>query len=379
MKSEASEDPDLPTVEPERQLAELLSPRELEVLASVADGGTNREIALELFISVSTVQSHVKRIMAKLGAKSRTAAAVRYVRSYDRRDPDGDVLQERPLPSSDTADQLARAYRDTMRAGDPSAARAVVDLGLNDGLPAVAVQSRVIAPAMGKIGEQWEQGRVSVAEEHLASVVSHQVLTRLYPDLFRRPRRDGDTVVVAAVHGEHHELGLRMVADVFDGDGFDVRFFGADVPQSSLLAWVEERRPTTVALGVTMPLGAATLVRQILGLRECNPELQVIIGGQGVPDVLRCGAGVLYFTDTEQLNEHLTGALRSAVAGETPAGIARGGAGFRRLSEVATTGADMPLERMAQSTPDARDAVRGQASPTSALDQPAVRDLLTEQ
>jgi methanogenic corrinoid protein MtbC1 len=340
MKSAAPAKPDPHTVEPERRLAELLSPRELEVLANVADGGTNREIARELSISTSTVQSHVKRIMTKLGAQSRTAAAVRYARSYDRRDPDEDVVRERPLLSSGLADQLARAYRDTMRAGDPSAASAVVDLGLNDGLPAVVVQSRVIAPAMGKIGEQWEQGRVSVAEEHLASGVSHEVLTRLYPGLRRRPRRDGDTVVVAAVHGEHHELGLRMVADVFDGDGFDVRFFGADVPGSSLLAWVDEHRPTTVALGVTMPLGAATLVRQVLGLREGNPKLQVIIGGQGVPDVLRRGAGVLYFADTEQLHEYLKGSLRRAVSGEVPAGIARGGAGFRRAVQVAKSGVE---------------------------------------
>jgi methanogenic corrinoid protein MtbC1 len=336
MKSEAFEDPHLGQVEPERQLSELLSPRELEVLASIADGGTNREIGRELFVSVSTVQSHVERILAKLGAKSRTAAAVRYARCYERRpDPDGDVLGERPRHNSDTADQLARAYEHTMRAGDPSAARAVVDLGLRDGLPAVTVQSRVIAPAMGKIGQEWEQGRVSVAEEHLASGVSHEVLTRLSAGLLRQPRRDGDTVVVAAVHGEHHALGLRMVADVFDADGFDVRFFGADVPEDSLLAWVEEHRPNTVALGVTMPLGASTLVRQVLGLRECNPELQVIVGGQGVPDVLRRGAGVLYFTDTEQLNEYLKGSLRRTVSGELPAGIARGGVGFRRPVRVA--------------------------------------------
>jgi DNA-binding NarL/FixJ family response regulator len=52
-----------------------LSPRELEVLALVADGLTNREIGSTLFISEKTVRVHVSRILAKLGAANRTQAA----------------------------------------------------------------------------------------------------------------------------------------------------------------------------------------------------------------------------------------------------------------------------------------------------------------
>ncbi|MDQ6806171.1 MAG: response regulator transcription factor [Actinomycetota bacterium] len=58
----------------------LLSRRELEVLVMIVDGATNSEIAARLVIATSTVQSHVKRILQKLGAKNRTEAAVRYVR-----------------------------------------------------------------------------------------------------------------------------------------------------------------------------------------------------------------------------------------------------------------------------------------------------------
>ena len=138
--------------------------------------------------------------------------------------------------------------------------------------------------------------------------MSHHVLARLYPGVLGHVQRRGDTVVVAAVHGEHHVLGLRMVADVFEGAGFDVRFLGADVPEGSLAAWVSEHRPASVRSGVTMPLGAATLARQLQALRDSDPELRLIIGGQGVPDVLRESAGVLYAADTEQLAEQLTAA-----------------------------------------------------------------------
>jgi DNA-binding NarL/FixJ family response regulator len=66
--------PNLPDVE------SLLSRRELQVLGMIVDGATNYEIAERLFIATSTVQSHVKRILHKLGVKNRTEAAVRYVR-----------------------------------------------------------------------------------------------------------------------------------------------------------------------------------------------------------------------------------------------------------------------------------------------------------
>ena len=51
-----------------------LTARELEVLALVARGSTNRQIAAQLVISEKTVASHVRHIFAKLGLSSRSAA-----------------------------------------------------------------------------------------------------------------------------------------------------------------------------------------------------------------------------------------------------------------------------------------------------------------
>lgn len=65
---------------PAPQPADLLSPRELEVLVMLAEGATNAEIAKRLVIADTTVQSHVKRILRKLGVRNRTEAAARYLR-----------------------------------------------------------------------------------------------------------------------------------------------------------------------------------------------------------------------------------------------------------------------------------------------------------
>lgn len=57
-----------------------LTPREFQALALLAEGHSNREIAAALSISIHTAKDHVDSVMAKLGASSRTGAAIRAAR-----------------------------------------------------------------------------------------------------------------------------------------------------------------------------------------------------------------------------------------------------------------------------------------------------------
>ncbi|MFC4947481.1 response regulator [Pseudonocardia sp. GCM10023141] len=56
-------------------LPDPLSPRELDVVRSVARGRTNAEIAAELFVSLSTVKTHLTNVQGKLGARNRVEIA----------------------------------------------------------------------------------------------------------------------------------------------------------------------------------------------------------------------------------------------------------------------------------------------------------------
>jgi LuxR family maltose regulon positive regulatory protein len=59
------------------RISEPLSERELEVLALIAAGKSNEEIASSLFVSLSTVKTHINNLYRKLGARSRTHAIAR--------------------------------------------------------------------------------------------------------------------------------------------------------------------------------------------------------------------------------------------------------------------------------------------------------------
>lgn len=76
-----------------RTYEENLTPREWEVLALIAQGYSDKEVANSLFISTETARTHVKSIYKKLHVSTRRAAAVRY---FKRVGPDGAPLSRDP-------------------------------------------------------------------------------------------------------------------------------------------------------------------------------------------------------------------------------------------------------------------------------------------
>src|SRR5262249_38053498 len=62
---------------PERPVADLLTPRELEVLAAISEGSSNKAVARKLGISLHTVKFHVESLFRKLGARTRAEAVAR--------------------------------------------------------------------------------------------------------------------------------------------------------------------------------------------------------------------------------------------------------------------------------------------------------------
>jgi diguanylate cyclase (GGDEF)-like protein len=236
--------------------------------------------------------------------------------------------------------RLSRAYEDALRVADAASAERVARQGLSEGLSVAGLYQRVIAPAMWRIGTLWEQGAISVADEHLATALTHQVMAGIYgPSLSHKvmPGR----VLLAAVEGEQHALGLRMAADVIELMGYETIYLGADLPTADLLQVVTARAPDLVALAATMPDSATALDRAITGIQDADPSLSVLFGGQGARAHQGNGEAVLV-QDLERLPAAVRRALDARESGPEAISM-RGRASPERATEQGQPGKSEPV------------------------------------
>jgi len=280
----------------------------------------------------------------------------------------------------DTAAHRQRELGYALEAGDTRAALAVIDGALTDGLPPTVIHSRVITPAMHRIGQLWGSGELSVADEHLATAIVYPCLARLFPRLLEGQRESREElVVVAAVEGEQHEVGVRMVADVLEGAGFRVAFMGADVPARDLEAWIAHHRPAIVALGLSQPEGAPTLVAQLRRIHEIDPGIRLLIGGQGVPADLRATPGLTYVYSMELLAAAVTRALEQPTLLTLPPQPVHDRPGSASTGSLESNRDATSAEaRLVEATASAADALREQGRRVFTLEQLAYRDPLTQ-
>ena len=168
-------------------------------------------------------------------------------------------------------------------AGDEPGAWGVVEAALAAGLSPEQVYLDVLGPAMKRIGDEWEQGTLDVADEHRGSAVAGRIVGRLGPRFLRRGRSKG-TVVVAAPPGDLHSLPAAMVGDIFRSAGYDVLDLGANVPLSSLAkAAREANQLRAVAISASNPGSDEAVGGAIAAVREVvDDDVVILLGGGAI-------------------------------------------------------------------------------------------------
>ena len=174
-------------------------------------------------------------------------------------------------------------FKAALAAGDAEEAGKTIRAALAAGFDGLAVQAQVIGPALHYIGDEWALGRMGVADEHLATAIAERSLAMVFEAMQAGAAEKRGRVVLAAVEGEHHVLGLRMTSDALSAAGFDVVYLGADVPEDSLLKAVARHSPQAVCLTATVPAGARAIVAAGRRLISRHPDLRVVAGGPAVP------------------------------------------------------------------------------------------------
>ena len=177
-----------------------------------------------------------------------------------------------------TIEQLRERFITAQLAGDRrEAVRLILDDGLHQGAPVDALQDLVIGAAQREIGARWERREITVAQEHMATAIAQLTLAALFERAPAGPRLHR-TLLIACVEGEVHDVPARLVADVLDLAGFDIRYLGASVPHAQLVEAALREHPDAIGLSVTTSSNLSALRTTVARLREAGAA-PVFVGG----------------------------------------------------------------------------------------------------
>jgi len=149
-----------------------------------------------------------------------------------------------------------------------------------------AVLLEVFQPVLTEIGQRWERGETTVAHEHQASVF---LRARLGQMLEAAGENDlGPPVVAACGPGEHHEIGLMVLAVLLRRRGVQVHYLGSNTPLADIAVYAR----AVGARGVLISLNTSESLERFRAERADLADLgvPVYLGGQmlnGQPDLAR--------------------------------------------------------------------------------------------
>jgi MerR family transcriptional regulator, light-induced transcriptional regulator len=209
-----------------------------------------------------------------------------------RRDMADRCEQDPPEPREEKMRYLARAYRSALLCADLAAAESTVRDALDAELTSTEVFEEVIAPALWLVGELWERGEISVADEHAATEISLRVLA-LEREARRVARaRGAHRVMLATAPGEMHVVALQMVDSLLAAAGYNVLMLGADVPAPDLGTSARRHQPDVICLSATNPGRSEQVLRCIDEARAERPFVGFVVGGRGITAEGQLRAGV---------------------------------------------------------------------------------------
>jgi MerR family transcriptional regulator, light-induced transcriptional regulator len=189
----------------------------------------------------------------------------------------GSIISNRQIMIEEA---VYRHYFQALVSGDRSRCTETVSRLIEKNIPVETMYSDLFQKSLYRIGELWEQNRISVAVEHLATAITEHLLSQIYPRLLADRQPNNRRAIVSCSVNEYHQVGARMVADIMESRGWDVWFLGANTPASDLLEMIQEKNPDILGLSLSIYFNMAPLVKVIETVRAHYRDLDIVVGGQ---------------------------------------------------------------------------------------------------
>lgn len=203
---------------------------------------------------------------------------------------------------------LYENYLSSLLRGDKVACLNIVTTLLDNKIAIRELYTDLFQKSLYSVGELWEKNEISVAREHLATAITESMLSVVYPHLFTGIQSD-KKVIISCTANEHHQLGGKMVADIFELHGWDAHFLGANTPVNELLKFIDETQPDLIGLSLAVYFNIGALKATLEAVHTHFKNLDILVGGHafiwGGTGILKGYPGTSYLESLAQLEANL--------------------------------------------------------------------------
>jgi methanogenic corrinoid protein MtbC1 len=189
------------------------------------------------------------------------------------------IEAEIEAPNAEDLEQLAHALIDTDDAIAPQ-----LILGLRTGgKGAEAIYIAHLAAAARLLGDWWEEDRVRFSQVTLATGRIFAIMRGMKHMFEPVALVEGKSALFASVPGEDHTLGIRMAADLFRKEGWDITV-KTGLDHDALVEQIEQTPARILGLSMSGKHSFEALSRLVLAVRISAPHLSIFLSGQSVDE-----------------------------------------------------------------------------------------------
>lgn len=227
--------------------------------------------------------------------------------------PRGDLAAVSPVSARDPAVDLEAAMVGLGKAlleGQGAEVSAIIRHSYGSGVAVETLADHLIAPAMAKVGHDWETARIDVWQEHRGTQLCAAALYDLKNELEARAERNRPVAVGAAPEGDPYLLPTLLAQYVLLDAGWEAVNLGPNTPLPSLTKSLKELRPRLLWLSVSYLENKAAFIetyRELYRVAE-RQGVAVAVGGQALTGAIR--AAIPYTTYGDGLS-HLAAFART--------------------------------------------------------------------
>ena len=173
-------------------------------------------------------------------------------------------------------------------------------------LPVDKLVSEVVLPLMQLVGDRWQDGTLTIAQEHMTSSILRNLLGGLVR--LSTSSTPSQRIMFATPAGEMHEFGILAAAMLAVADGFEVLYLGSSLPALEIVAAAERTSPRAVVVAIKASEPTQATMEELRMIAAKLPKTaELWLGGSNVKRTLASigSARTIALENFAELEEHL--------------------------------------------------------------------------